>query len=135
MTPVRCGAENRVSCTASSAQRRVPWGIPLGQAVSIREGQLQAEKPLVSCLEEVRVSDIPETRYTRSGDAHIAYQISGSGPRDLVFIPPALAHLDLRWEDPSYACLLRRLGTFARVISLDKRGSGLSDREAALPSP
>ena len=81
------------------------------------------------------MSDIPETRYARSGDAHIAYQISGSGPRDLVFIPPALAHLDLRWEDPSYARLLRRLGTFARVISLDKRGSGLSDREAALPSP
>ena len=80
------------------------------------------------------MSEIPETRYARSGEAHIAYQVSGEGAHDLVFIPPALSHLDLRWEEPSYARLLRRLGSFARVISLDKRGSGLSDRGAALPS-
>ena len=66
------------------------------------------------------MNEISETRYARSGGAHIAYQVNGDGPRDLVFIPPALSHLDLRWEEPSYARLLRRLGSFARVISLDK---------------
>ena len=49
------------------------------------------------------MSEIPETRYARSGEAHIAYQVSGEGAHDLVFIPPALSHLDLRWEEPSYA--------------------------------
>jgi len=61
--------------------------------------------------------------------------VNGDGPVDLVFVPPAVSHLDYRWEEPSYERLLRRLGSFARVISLDKRGSGLSDRTAALPSP
>ncbi len=77
----------------------------------------------------------PPTRYARSGEVHIAYQVNGEGPVDLVFVPPAVSHLDYRWEEPSYERLLRRLGSFARVISLDKRGSGLSDRTAALPSP
>ena len=77
----------------------------------------------------------PPTRYARSGEVHIAYQVNGDGPVDLVFVPPAVSHLDYRWEEPSYERLLRRLGSFARVISLDKRGSGLSDRTAALPSP
>src|SRR5262245_14707515 len=77
----------------------------------------------------------PPTRYARSGDAHIAYQVNGHGPVDLVLGPPAVSRLDYRWEEPSYARLLERLGSFARVISLDKRGSGLSDRTAALPSP
>jgi class 3 adenylate cyclase len=77
----------------------------------------------------------PPTRYARSGDVHIAYQVNGQGQIDLVFVPPAVSHLDYRWEEPSYERLLERLGSFARVISLDKRGSGLSDRTAALPTP
>jgi pimeloyl-ACP methyl ester carboxylesterase len=77
----------------------------------------------------------PPTRYARSGEVHIAYQVNGQGQIDLVFVPPAVSHLDYRWEEPSYERLLERLGSFARVISLDKRGSGLSDRTAALPTP
>ncbi len=79
---------------------------------------------------------LPETRYARSGEARIAYQVVGNGPIDLVFVPGFISNLDVHWEDPGYAHLLRRLGSFARLIQLDKRGTGLSDRvdTHALPS-
>jgi pimeloyl-ACP methyl ester carboxylesterase len=71
---------------------------------------------------------LPETRYARSGDVRIAYQVIGNGPIDLVFVPGFLSNLDVHWEDPGYSHLLRRLGTFTRLIQFDKRGTGLSDR-------
>jgi pimeloyl-ACP methyl ester carboxylesterase len=70
----------------------------------------------------------PETRYARSGDLRIAYQVVGNGPIDLVFVPGFLSNLDVHWEDPGYNHLLQRLGTFTRLIQFDKRGTGLSDR-------
>lgn len=70
----------------------------------------------------------PQTRYARSGDVRIAYQVVGQGPIDLVFVPGFVSNLDLHWEDPGYAHLLRRLSAFSRLILLDKRGTGLSDR-------
>ncbi len=70
----------------------------------------------------------PETRYAKSGDVRIAYQVIGNGPIDLVFVPGFLSNLDVHWEDPGYSHLLRRLGTFTRLIQFDKRGTGLSDR-------
>jgi pimeloyl-ACP methyl ester carboxylesterase/DNA-binding CsgD family transcriptional regulator len=70
----------------------------------------------------------PETRYAKSGDVRIAYQVIGNGPIDLVFVPGFLSNLDVHWEDPGYSHLLKRLGTFARLIQFDKRGTGLSDR-------
>jgi pimeloyl-ACP methyl ester carboxylesterase/DNA-binding CsgD family transcriptional regulator len=70
----------------------------------------------------------PETRYARSGDVRIAYQVIGNGPVDLVFVPGFLSNLEVHWEDPGYSHLLRRLGAFARLIQFDKRGTGLSDR-------
>lgn len=70
----------------------------------------------------------PETRYARSGDVRIAYQVIGNGPIDLVFVPGFISNLDLHWDDPGYSHLLRRLATFSRVIQFDKRGTGLSDR-------
>lgn len=70
----------------------------------------------------------PETRYTKSGDLHIAYQVTGNGPVDLVLVPGYVSNLDVQWEDAGYGRLLRRLGAFARVIQFDKRGTGLSDR-------
>src|SRR5579871_464185 len=70
----------------------------------------------------------PETRYARSGDVRIAYQVIGNGPIDLVFVPGFLSNLEVHWEDPGYSHLLRRLGTFTRLIQFDKRGTGLSDR-------
>jgi pimeloyl-ACP methyl ester carboxylesterase/DNA-binding CsgD family transcriptional regulator len=70
----------------------------------------------------------PQTRYANSGDVRIAYQVIGNGPIDLVFVPGFLSNLEVHWEDPSYSHLLRRLGTFTRLIQFDKRGTGLSDR-------
>jgi pimeloyl-ACP methyl ester carboxylesterase len=76
---------------------------------------------------------VPETQYTRSGDVNIAYQVTGEGPLDLVLVPGWVSHLDMDWEEPSYAHMLRRLSSFARLIRLDKRGTGLSDRSVGLP--
>ena len=70
----------------------------------------------------------PETRYARSGDVRIAYQVIGNGQIDLVFVPGFLSNLEVHWEDPGYSHLLQRLGAFTRVIHFDKRGTGLSDR-------
>ncbi len=70
----------------------------------------------------------PTTRYAKSGEVRVAYQVVGHGPVDLVFVPGFISNLEIHWEDPGYAHLLQRLGTFARVIQFDKRGTGLSDR-------
>jgi class 3 adenylate cyclase len=75
----------------------------------------------------------PETRYAKSGDVNIAYQVVGDGPRDLVLVPGFVSHLDLDWEEPRYAHFLRRLASFSRLIAFDKRGTGLSDRPGGLP--
>jgi len=69
----------------------------------------------------------PTTRYARSGDVNIAYQVVGEGPFDLVYVPGWVSHLDLMWEEPSYARFLERLASFSRLILFDKRGTGLSD--------
>lgn len=78
----------------------------------------------------------PETRYAKSGDVHIAFQVVGEGPIDLVVVPGFVSHLEELWENPDWARFLGRLASFARLILFDKRGTGLSDRvpDAALPS-
>jgi pimeloyl-ACP methyl ester carboxylesterase/DNA-binding CsgD family transcriptional regulator len=70
----------------------------------------------------------PETRYATSGKVRIAYQVLGQGPVDLVFVPGFISNLEVHWEDPGYTHLLQRLAAFTRLILLDKRGTGLSDR-------
>jgi pimeloyl-ACP methyl ester carboxylesterase len=77
---------------------------------------------------------VPSIRYARSGDVHIAYQQLGDGPLDLVFVPGAWSHLEVFFEEPSVARFLRRLSDFSRLILFDKRGTGLSDRVAVLPT-
>jgi pimeloyl-ACP methyl ester carboxylesterase len=76
------------------------------------------------------------TRYARSGEVNIAYQVVGEGPLDLVFVSGWVSNLDVMWEEPSFARFLRRLASFSRLILFDKRGTGLSDRvpEADLPT-
>jgi class 3 adenylate cyclase len=69
----------------------------------------------------------PDTRYARSGEVGIAYQVVGEGSMDLVLAFPFLSHLDLLWESPAMAHFVRRLGSFARLIIFDRRGVGLSD--------
>ena len=76
----------------------------------------------------------PQTRYARSGDVNIAYQVVGDGPFDLVFVPGFISHLDLQWADPRIARFLEKLASFSRLIMFDKRGTGLSDPVAA-PAP
>ncbi len=75
----------------------------------------------------------PRTKYAKSGDIHIAYQVFGEGSVDLVFIPGFVSHLETYWDEPSYTRWLRRLGSFSRVIRFDKRGTGLSDQVSELP--
>ena len=72
-------------------------------------------------------------RYARSGDVNIAYQVTGEGRVDIVLISGFVSHLDHEWQHPSSARLLERLGSFARLIRFDKRGTGLSDRAVGLP--
>jgi pimeloyl-ACP methyl ester carboxylesterase len=75
----------------------------------------------------------PEIAYARSGGLRIAYQVVGEGPRDLVFMPGFVSHLDLAWEEPHLARFLRELASFSRLIWFDKRGTGLSDRVGGEP--
>jgi pimeloyl-ACP methyl ester carboxylesterase len=75
-----------------------------------------------------------ETRYARSGEAHIAYQAVGDARLDLVLLPGAFSHVEHQWEEPSFARFLHRLASFSRLIVLDVRGTGLSDRAADLPT-
>jgi pimeloyl-ACP methyl ester carboxylesterase/DNA-binding winged helix-turn-helix (wHTH) protein len=77
---------------------------------------------------------LPETHYARSGDVNIAYQVVGSGPPDLVFVMGWVSHLDYFWAEPSFARFLHRLASFSRLILIDKRGTGLSDRVTELPT-
>lgn len=71
----------------------------------------------------------PETKYARSGDVNIAYQVVGSATAlDLVFVMGWVSHLEYFWEEPSFAHFLMRLASFSRLILFDKRGTGLSDR-------
>jgi len=71
-----------------------------------------------------------DTKYAKSGDLSIAYQVLGDGPIDLVLVPGIVSHVEFFHEIPGYTDYLERLGRFGRVITFDKRGSGLSDRPA-----
>ncbi len=70
---------------------------------------------------------MPDTKYARSGDVSLAYQVVGDGPGDLVYMAGWVSNIEAMWEDPGYARFLRRLASFARLIMYDKRGVGLSD--------
>jgi pimeloyl-ACP methyl ester carboxylesterase len=77
---------------------------------------------------------LPETRYALSGDVNIAYQTMGDGPVDLILVPGVVSHVEFLHELPGFTAFLRRLSTFARVVTFDKRGQGLSDRMSGAPS-
>ena len=78
--------------------------------------------------------DLPETHYARSGEMNIAYQVMGDGPIDLIFVPGMVTHVEFLHEIPGYTNFLRRLAAFARVVTFDKSGQGLSDRYLGMPS-
>jgi pimeloyl-ACP methyl ester carboxylesterase len=75
-----------------------------------------------------------ETRYARSGDVSIAYQVVGDGPFDLVYVHGFVSNIELMWEEPGLARFLERLASFSRLILFDKRGTGLSDHGGGFPT-
>jgi pimeloyl-ACP methyl ester carboxylesterase len=79
------------------------------------------------------MAQAPRTRYALSGDAHIAYQVFGEGDLDVVFVPGFVSNIEHYWEMPVVPELFERLGSFARVVIFDKRGTGLSDPVAGPP--
>src|SRR4051794_29018336 len=76
----------------------------------------------------------PPTRYARSGDASIAYQVIGEGPIDIVLVLGFATHLELQWEAPPFASFFERISSFSRLILFDKRGTGLSDPVTEAPT-
>jgi class 3 adenylate cyclase len=70
---------------------------------------------------------IPETRYAKAGDIHIAYQVFGEGPIDIVLATEFWHSIEVMWDQPDLAAFLERMGSFGRVIAFDQRGSGVSD--------
>ena len=69
----------------------------------------------------------PTTHYVRGPEGHVAYQVLGEGPRDIVFVPDHPNNIEIMWEEPSLARFLERLATMGRLICFDKRGTGISD--------
>ena len=75
---------------------------------------------------------VPETRYARNGDVHIAYQAFGEGEVTFVGLPGIVSNVEVGWEEPELRRYLTRLGTAMRFVTYDKRGQGLSDRESGV---
>jgi class 3 adenylate cyclase len=76
-----------------------------------------------------------DVRYAKRGDSHLAYTVTGDGPLELVYMLGFVSHLDLLWDDPRAAAFFTRLGRFCRLVVMDKRGTGLSDRTGDVPIP
>jgi pimeloyl-ACP methyl ester carboxylesterase len=83
--------------------------------------------------ESATVTTHPPVHYTLSDGLHIAYQVTGGGDTDIVFIPGFVSHLEIDWDEPRHAHFLERLGTMGRLIRFDKRGTGMSDRPPGVP--
>jgi len=78
--------------------------------------------------------NLPQTHYALSGEVSIAYQVMGNGAIDIIMVPGLFSHVEFMHELPGYTAFLRRLSRFARIVSFDKRGQGLSDRMSDAPS-
>ena len=74
------------------------------------------------------MATIPATHYVKSDDVHVAYQVLGDGPLDLLWVPGFVSHIEAAWQSPETAAFIRRLASFCRLIMFDKRGTGMSDR-------
>jgi pimeloyl-ACP methyl ester carboxylesterase len=82
-----------------------------------------------NCVASERaMSETPETHYVKSDDVHIAYQVLGDGPFDLLFVPGFISNIEALWRSPDQSAFFRRLASFCRLILFDKRGTGMSDR-------
>ncbi len=78
--------------------------------------------------------EVPDVRYAKSGQVNIAYQVTGDGPFDLVYVPGYVTHVGLQWSLPGFGQFLDGLSGFCRLIRFDKRGTGMSDRVSGAPT-
>ncbi len=97
-----------------------------------RRADAQANRPRTAW--ETDAVGSSATLYAKSGALHIAYQVVGDGPVDLIYVPSAFGHIEVMWECPEVERFLRRLASFARLIVFDKRGTGMSDRPSRPPT-
>jgi DNA-binding SARP family transcriptional activator len=102
----------------------------LHRRVLTQDPELDAARPVPNVS---AVTETPVTQFARRGTCALAYQVLGDGPADLVFIPGFTGHLEVRWEDPGLSRLFRRLAASSRLVLLDKRGTGMSDRGGGYP--
>jgi class 3 adenylate cyclase len=120
--------------------RVIPQGTPVlassvGRGATGMSIEARAERetgPAAAGLSDIVLP--PDTHYARSGDVHIAYQVVGERPIDLVYVPSWGSQVEQLWEEPSLVRLLRRLLSFCRLILFDRRGSGLSDPVVGAPT-
>ena len=114
-----------------TAHRRGYRFIAVASAAARQQSSASLGEALPDATSAIARSDAvtfaPEVRYARSGDVNIAYQVVGSGPRDIVFVMGWVSHLEYFWNEPSFARFLTRLASNARLILFDKRGTGRSD--------
>src|SRR6516225_10869073 len=112
-----------------------PSKLPAARLIAAsRESQLAVVYGELSAAASEGAMATPVTRYAKSGGVHIAYQVFGDGSIDLVFAPGFISHIENYWDHPELARWLLRLGSFARVVIFDKRGTGLSDPVPEIPS-
>src|SRR6516164_9689742 len=86
------------------------------------------DERLASVAGASAMTETPETHYVKSDDVHIAYQVLGDGPFDLLFVPGFVSNVEAQWRSPDQSAFFRRLASFCRLILFDKRGTGMSDR-------
>lgn len=101
---------------------RRSFRMPSRSGANVDDGAAQTEK--------FQPKARPLTHYVKSAGSNIAYQVTGHGPIDLIYVPGWVSNLDFAWASPRFAHVLTRLGSFCRLIRIDKRGTGLSDRDA-----
>ena len=70
--------------------------------------------------------EAPEIHFAKRGDVHLAYQVAGAGPPDIVFVGGSFS-TTLAWEEHATPRGLRRLASFSRLVTYDQRGMGFSD--------
>jgi pimeloyl-ACP methyl ester carboxylesterase/DNA-binding winged helix-turn-helix (wHTH) protein len=99
--------------------------------VELAEPTQQAPAPAAEMAADL--SPHPKIRYARSGEVHIAYELFGDGPANLVVAPGFVSQIDNYWDEPGFNRWLTALGKFARIAMFDKRGTGLSDQVPNLP--
>lgn len=97
----------------------------------------QAHGPLLRTDAWCRLAvvEVPDVHYVRNGGVALAYQVFGDGPVELVYAPQWINNLEVAWGNPLFARFLNRLASFARVVFVDRRGMGLSDRLSATDAP